>query len=153
MRIEKHVEIDRPPTDVFGFIRDPNNDPTWCSTVSESTQVEGDAPEPGAIYEQVHEPGPAKPTELTVELLEIDAPHHVRLRSTDELGWFDVRYQLEELPDGRTRLTQIDETHFRGIGKLLQPILYFAIRAGIDRQFSTLKRILESGDPATAARE
>lgn len=35
MRIEKHVDIDRPIDEVFAFIADPDNDPQWCSSVSE----------------------------------------------------------------------------------------------------------------------
>lgn len=146
MRIAKTVEIDRPIGEVFEFIRDPDNDPVWCPTVHESNQVNGNGPTVGAVYEQVHKPGPAKPTGLTVELVEIDAPHHVHLKSVDELGWFNVHYHLEELPDGGTRLTQTDHTHFQGFARLLQPIMWIAINAGITKQFRRLKRLLETGD-------
>lgn len=152
MRIAKSVEIDRPVEEVFAFIRDPDNDPIWCPTVHESTQVEGDGPTVGAVYEQVHKPGPAKPTELTVELLEVDAPHHLHLRSIDELAWFDVHYHLEARPPGGTRLTQIDEAHFQGFAKLLQPIMWFAINAGMKEQFRQLKRLLETGDVSSSTR-
>ncbi|MDX1619971.1 MAG: SRPBCC family protein [Nitriliruptorales bacterium] len=146
MRIEQHIDIDRPAPEVFEVIRNPNNDPRWCPTVHHSTQVKGDGPTVGAVYEQVHKPGPAKPTELTVELLEIEAPHHLRLRSVDDLAWFDVHYHLEELPGERTRLTQVDETHFQGFAKLLQPIMWLAINSGIKKQFRELKQLLETGD-------
>lgn len=143
MIIRRSIEIDRPPAEVFEFIRDPQNDPQWCPTVSEPEQVEGQGPVPGAVYHQVHKPGPAKPTQLVVEILEVDAPHHVRMRTTDELGEFDVRYELEELPGDRTRLTQVDDTGFTGFGRLLQPILFLAIHRGIKRQFRELKQLLE----------
>lgn len=144
MIIRRSIEIDRPPADVFAFIRDPDNDPQWCSTVSESEQVEGEGPSPGAVYHQVHKPGPAAPTQLVVELLEVDEPHHIRMRTTDELAEFDVRYELEELPGGRTQLTQVDDTHFRGAAKLLQPVMWFAINSGMRRQFRELKQLLEN---------
>lgn len=143
MIIRKSVEISRPPAEVFEFIRDPDNDPRWCPTVSESEQVEGDGPAPGAVYHQVHKPGPAKPTRLVVEVLEVDAPLHLRMRSTDDLGVFDVRYELEELPGNRTRLTQVDDTDFQGFAKLLQPVMFFAINSGIKKQFGQLKQLLE----------
>ena len=145
MRIERSVEIDASIDEVFAYIRDPNNDPEWCPTVQRSKQVKGDGPTVGAVYEQVHKPGPAPPTELQVELLEIDAPHRLRLRSTDDLGYFDVQYRLEQLPDGSMRLTQVDDTHFQGFAKLLQPVMWFAIHNGIKRQFAELKEILEVG--------
>lgn len=147
MRIERHVQIDRPSEEVFGFISDPNNDPVWCPTVSESRQIRGADPNPGSVYVQTHKPGPGKPTELEVELLEVDPPHHLRLKSTDELAWFDVRYRLEDLSGGGTLLTQIDETHFEGRARLLQPIMWIAIHRGVARQFEELKRILESHAP------
>ncbi len=152
MRIEKSVEIDRPAEDVFALIRDPNNDPLWCPTVRESTQVEGDGPTVAAVYKQVHKPGPAKPTELTVELVAIDAPRHLHLKSIDDLGWFDVHYRLADRPDGGTRLTQIDQTHFHGVATLLQPIMWLAINAGITRQFRRLKHLLETGDVPSSPR-
>lgn len=146
MKIQRTVDIDRPVADVFRFIADPNNDPIWCPNVHESTQLRGDGPLVGAVYEQIHEPGPAKPTRLTVELREMDAPNHMRLKSIDELAWFDVSYHLEELSDEATRLTQTDHTHFQGFAKLLQPVMWFAIRNGIKRQFRQLKALLEAGD-------
>lgn len=152
MRIERSVEINRPAEEVFALIGDPDNDPVWCPTVHGSTRVKGKGLTIGAVYEQVHKPGPAKPTELTVELLEIDAPHHLHLRSTDDLGWFDVHYHLADLPDGGTRLTQIDQTHFQGFAKPLQPIMWLAINAGITKQFRRLKRLLETGDVSSSPR-
>ncbi len=149
MKIQRTVDIGRPITEVFRFIGDPNNDPTWCPNVHESTQQRGDGPDVGAVYEQIHEPGPAKPTRLTVELLEINAPTYLRLRSTDELAWFDVSYHLEELPDDATRLTQTDHAHFQGFAKLLQPVMWVAINGGIKRQFRQLKTLLETDDSRT----
>lgn len=142
MHLERSVTIARAPAEVFTYIRDPNNDPTWCPTVLESRQVVGAGPDVGAEYQQRHKPGPGPASDLHVRIVEVDAPRLQTVRSTDDLGYFDVTYRLEELPDGSTRLTQSDDIHFAGVKRLLLPIIWLAVNTGVKRQFAELRRRL-----------
>ncbi|MDZ7733227.1 MAG: SRPBCC family protein [Acidimicrobiia bacterium] len=136
--IAESTEIDAPIHEVFAFVADSTNDPSWCANVSECQQVEGDGPGVGARYRAVHKPGP-KASELTIEVLEYEPPTRIRWRQTDDVGTFVVSDDLEELPDGRTRITQTDETSFNGIFKLLSPVIHLAMRRTLPKQFAALR--------------
>lgn len=145
MHLERSVTIPRPREEVFAHVRDPDNDPGWCPSVLESRQVIGDGPHVGAEYQQRHSPGPGSPSDLHVQVLAVDEPRSQTVRATDDLGYFDVTYHLEELPDGSTRLTQVDEIHFAGVKKLLLPVIWLAVNAGVKKQFAELRDQLSRG--------
>lgn len=140
MEISRTVTIDCPREDLFEYLREPNNDPEWCSTVHSSELVEGEAGAEGAVYQQMHKPGPFPPSALEVRLLEIDRPGRLRLESVDDIATFVVTYTLEDLGSGKTRLTQHDDIRFQGLGHLLAPFVSLAVRSGIKRQFDDLAR-------------
>jgi carbon monoxide dehydrogenase subunit G len=47
-RVSADIVIDRPPSVVFDFIADNENDPKWCIPVVETVRVSGEAPGVGA---------------------------------------------------------------------------------------------------------
>ncbi len=144
MEITRTATIPCPRDPLFEYLRDPDNDPKWCSTVHGSKLSDGRSGEPGAVYQQTHKPGPFPPSDLQVTLLEIDSPGHIRLQSDDGLGTFVVTYSLEDLGDGRTRVTQHDDMRFKGFGRLLAPFIAMAVRSGIRRQFEDLRERAEA---------
>lgn len=151
MQITRTATIPCPRDTLFEYLREPDNDPKWCSTVHESKLVEGVRAEPGAVYQQKHKPGPFPPSALQVTLLDIDPPDHIRLRSDDDIGTFFVTYRLEDMGDGTTRVTQHDDIRFRGFGHLLAPFISLAVRSGVKRQFDDLREMAESGVIAPTA--
>ena len=151
MEIERSTTISCPRDTLFEYLREPNNDPAWCPTVHSSELTAGSTGQPGAEYHQVHRPGPFPPSDLEVTLLEVDEPDHIQLRSTDELGSFVVTYRLEDLGDGRTRVTQHDDIRLDGFARLLTPFMMLAVDSGIRRQFTELERMAQRGEIAPAA--
>lgn len=130
---------------LFEYLREPNNDPEWCSSVHTSELVEGRIGEAGAVYHQMHKPGPFPPSPLEVTLLEIEPPGHIRLQSVDDVATFNVTYTIEDTGEGTTRVTQHDDIEFKGLGRILAPFIAMAVRSGISRQFDELKARAESG--------
>ena len=151
MEIERTTTVDCPREVLFDYLREPNNDPAWCPTVQSSELASGAPGRPGAIYRQMHKPGPFPPSALEVTMLETDEPGHIRLRSTDELGTFVVTYRLEDLGGGRTRVTQHDDIHLDGLARLLAPVMMLAVNSGIRRQFAELERLADRGEIASIA--
>lgn len=141
------TEIDRPVDDVFAFVADSTNDPGWCKNVLECEQVEGDGPGPGARYRAVHKPGP-KASELAITVLEYEPPRRIVYEQVDDAGTFVVTYDLEPAGDGRTRITQTDETSWNGVFKVLSPLMHLVVRRTLPKQFAVLKETLESQDTA-----
>lgn len=109
----------------------------------ECEQVEGDGPGRGARYRAVHKPGP-KASELRIEMLGYAPPHHITYEQVDDAGTFLVSYELESIDEGRTRITQTDETSWNGIFKVLSPILHLVVRRTLPEQFAALEETLES---------
>lgn len=130
---------------LFEYLREPNNDPEWCSTVHSSELVDGEAGEPGAVYHQMHKPGPFPPSALEVSLLEIDPPGHIRLQSVDDVATFIVTYRIEGMGDRTSRVTQHDHIAFKGLGRILAPFIAMAVRSGISRQFDELRDRARAG--------
>lgn len=138
MEITRSAVIESPRDDLFQYLQEPNNDPDWCDTVHSSEIAEGESGRPGAIYDQMHKPGPFPPSNLRVRLLEVDPPSMIKLESVDEIATFVVTYTLEDLGDGRTKVTQHDDIEFRGLGRLIAPFVALAVKSGIKRQFENL---------------
>lgn len=137
------TEIDRPIDEVFAFVADSTNDPSWCKNVLECEQVEGDGPGADARYRAVHKPGP-KASELAVRVLEYDSPRRIAYEQVDDAGTFVVAYDLESVGDARTRITQTDETSWNGVFKVLSPLMHFVVRRTLPKQFAALKETVES---------
>ena len=109
MRLEGSVEIERPLGEVFDFVADPRNDPSWCERVTWCRQVAGDGPGPGARYEALHRPSGYPWSHIRrIDVVEFEPPRSVRWTQVDRIGIFDIRYELEATERG-TRLSQHDD--------------------------------------------
>lgn len=136
------AKLDHPIGEVFAYASDSRNDPEWCESVRSCEQTEGDGPSVGARYLAVHKPGP-KASELAIETLEMDPPRWILWRQVDDAGTFLVSYDLEDLGDGRTRLTQTDEITWHGVFKVLGPLVVNrVVRRNLPRQLDDLAEVL-----------
>ena len=147
IHIERTVHVGRPVEDVFAFVSDCRNDPTWCQRVLECTQVEGDGPGANARYRVVHRPQRLRPAmELDVRVQTFDPPYGMTLVEQDTDGTFNVAYVLRS-EDGGTRITQRDDIELSGVPRLLHPVGRRAIGRHLTEQFAALKRVLEQQAP------
>lgn len=144
MQLSRSIDIDRPVEDVYDFVVDSNNDPTWCHLVLRSELVSGTPGEPGARYRQVQKPGPVGKN-LDVRLLETDRPTRARIGWSTSAATFDVEYQLEQTQDG-TRLTQHSDVTLRRLGRLSKPLVRLVLPKTTERQLDALKDLLERGE-------
>lgn len=145
MEITRTTIVSCPRDVLFDYLREPNNDPDWCPTVHSSELASGENGRAGAVYEQMHKPGPFPPSTLEVSLLQIDRPDRIELKSVDDIATFFVTYRLEDLGEGRTRVTQHDDIRFRGFGWLIAPFMALAVNRGIKSQFVELEEKARQG--------
>jgi hypothetical protein len=145
VEIVRHTVIRRPVEEVFAFVADPCNDPTWCKKVVSVTQVSGDGPGPGARYAVVHRPIPLRPPrDLDHQCKASDPPRRIEWREDDGTDVFDVVYELE--PDGdATRFTQRSRAQL-GTPRFARPIIRHGIGRDIAHQLRALRRVLETPD-------
>ena len=137
VQIEREVEIARPVEEVFAFLADPRNDPSWCPKV---LSVEGG----GDRFQVVHKPVPLRPAR-TMEMRRIASEPPVRLEWAQDDGTdvFHVTYDLERTPTG-TRFRQTSEAQIGAVPRMLYPVWRHGIGRDIARQMRELKRILEN---------
>ena len=140
--VVRELEIERPVEAVFAFVADARNDPRWCRKVLRVEQVEGSAPGPGAVYAVTHRPVPFRPVrELRLSCLGWDPPYSIDWREEDGVDAIDVRYELERVAGGSTRLRQRDRAEL-GAPRALHPFLRVGIGRDVARQLRTLRTVL-----------
>lgn len=141
MRFSNAVIIRRPATDVFRFLADPTNIPSWNYAI---TSVELLTPGPaasGTRFRQ-HRRLP-RPADEELEVTEFAPPS--RLVLSGGLGPFhgQLSYELEER-DGATHLVNAANLEGRGLARLLAPAATGRVRKAVAENLEVLKRILES---------
>jgi len=130
---ETTISIARSVDDVYAFLADPGNDPSWCTRVR-SVERSGDGE-----YRVMHKPLriQPRPYELRMRLLEADPPNRLRWEETDRDGTLVVEYELAATPSG-TRFTQ--RTDLSG----LSPLVRFFARRTIPRHIAEQARALKA---------
>jgi uncharacterized membrane protein len=142
VEVSRSVVIARPVQDVFGYLADARNDPTWCPKVLSVEQIEGDEPGPGARYRVTHRPIPFRPArEMDHTCLSWMPPTRIQWREDDGTDVLDVTYMLEDL-DGATRLTQHSDVDL-GAPRVLHPVMRAGIGHDVASQLKTLRKQLE----------
>lgn len=141
MQLTGTIEIDRPIEEVYQYVVDSNNDPSWCRPVLTSELVEGNTGEPGARYRQAQRPSPIGKN-LDVQLIHTDPPKHAELRWSTSVATCDILYDLEPTTEG-TRITHTSDLSFQGAGHLGRPLTRMMYPIAIKQQLGKLKEILE----------
>ena len=134
--------IARAADDIWAAATDVARHPEWMS-ITESVLVQGDGVSPGSRARQAMRLGPVS---LRYELEVADADPG-RL-----IGWrtvgggslrADTRLELEQLSDDETRVTWAGEMGFRGLLRLIEPLIAAEARAGEARELERLRSLLE----------
>jgi carbon monoxide dehydrogenase subunit G len=139
---ELTIEIARPPEDVFAYLTDVSNLPTWQSGVHGAEIVGGGEPRAGArIAESRHMVG--RELHTTLEIADFEPPRLFGLRVLDGPMPFSVRHELEPSGAG-TRLTVIGEADPHFLPGFASGIVERRARKQFQKDFERLKHILES---------
>ena len=144
MKVERKIAIARPPADVFGYIADIRNDPSWHTDVLDvSSSTEG--VEAGTVFNVKVKPsmGVSEGT-MTVSRLEPG-----RLIEFDgRMGKMAPRVTNICEPDGRgTLVTRCVEIDLSGMMRLMGPVVAGKIGKSNERFLANLKRLLEGSGP------
>lgn len=156
MRVEREIEIERPPEEVFGFLADSQNMPRWRAELDEVKQITGGPPGKGTTYSFIRSRRP--PLESTVEWVEFEPNRRLTWQGAKAKigpGWLQFSGTHNLMPrSSATHLRSVFETKFGGGLRPLELLLRGMVRRELDRSFQTLKQVLESepraadGDPS-----
>ena len=137
---ENTVMIRRPIEEVFAFLSDFENVPTWNYAIIETHKVSEGPVGVGTIYQQVRSvPSHSK------ERFEVTAYNPPRqLEIQGQLGPFPshLAYALAAVPEG-TRITNAVELELRCPGRLLGRVAVPRVRDAVAANLQKLKELLE----------
>jgi len=136
VRAELTVEIARPPEEVFDYLVDVSNLPSWQSGVR-SARREGER-----IHEARHLLGRELTTTLAID--EEERPRLFAIRALDSPVPFSVRHQLEPNGAGGTRLSVVGEGDAGMLPGFAAGIMARRAEKQFRKDFERLKRLLEA---------
>jgi hypothetical protein len=139
---DNRLTIRRPAEDVFGFLADFENVPTWNHAIASTTKASPGPVGVGSTYRQVRsEP---RRSEEAFEVTVFEPTR--RLAIEGEIGPFHARvaYLLEPI-DGATRLENAVELEpSSAVSRLLAPLAGSKVKAAVAENLGVLKRLLEA---------
>ena len=141
--------IDRPINQVFEFLADGTNDPTFSPRVQEIRQTTDGPVGVGTVFEStVKDAGMT--TKRSFELTQFNAPTKIRWteRSKNMVTVPDGGYDFESVSDNETRVTIHNVFEGHGFGKL---VVGFAARAAVKDAPAFAQRIKSAVEKSTPA--
>jgi hypothetical protein len=137
---ENRVDIRRRVGDVFAFLAEFENVPTWNYAISETTKTSEGPVGVGSTYRQVRQV--PRRSEEAFEVTTFQPPRELAIAGV--LGSFASRlsYRLESIEEG-TRLVNRVELEPRGVLRLLGNAAASRIKEAVATNLVELKRILE----------
>jgi carbon monoxide dehydrogenase subunit G len=136
VRAEVTIEIARTPEDVFDYLTEVSNLPSWQSGVH-AARREGDR-----IHESRHMLGRELSTTLAIEAEE--RPHVFEIRALDSPVPFTVRHELGPDGAGGTRLHVVGEGDAGLLPGFAAGIMARRAEKQFRKDFERLKRVLEA---------
>ena len=140
MHAEVVAQIARPPEEVFAYLTDVSNLPSWQSGVH-SAVLEGELQAGARFLESRHILG--RELRTTIEIEEYEPPRLFALRAIDGPVPFSVRHELEA-SEGGTRLTVTGEGDAGLLPGFAAGIMARRAEKQFRKDFERLKRLLES---------
>ena len=150
-RIEHSIEIDRPASDVWRWLVEPEKQKRWVSWLTEVHEHGAGGPGPGAEVTWIL----IDPT-MNDQRVEIHAeytafePARLSALRLESPGMFTgtVRYELTDLDDGRTQLRHVGEFEYRtAFARLFEPLVTPQARRKAVDDVGRLKSLAEA-EPA-----
>jgi hypothetical protein len=144
-RVENSVVIDLPAGEVFAFVADPRNDPSWYTDVVEVAQTGGDGAGVGATFRWVMELFGRKDVDLTISAYEPDRRVELEAVWGPRTGVFD--YVVEPSGEG-TRLTRVVEVKSCNMPLFGPPIMRGVLQRREAAFLRNLEALLEGRAPS-----
>ncbi|GAA2771019.1 SRPBCC family protein [Streptomyces showdoensis] len=116
---EASVEVDRPVEEVFAYLADGRNDPEFSPRVLEITKTPDGPTTVGTVFRSTVKDAGVK-TSREFRITALGAPRTIRWsEQSKNLITAEGGYDLEPLPDGRTRVRIFNVLEGHGLGRIL----------------------------------
>lgn len=140
MKVERNISIGRPPAEVFSYVADIRNDPTWHTDVLE-VRSSSDVVEMGTVFNVKVKPSMGV-SEGTMTVSRIEPGRLIEFHG--RMGKMEPTVTNICEPDGQgTRMTRRVEIEPPGIMRVMTPLMKRMIGKGNDGFLANLKQLLE----------
>ena len=137
------IKIERPIEDVFAYISDPGNFPSWNSAVQNVRATSPGPSGPGSTY-TMERRLPTGPATNQLEIIAREQPHEFAIHTTAGPTPFLYRYRFTG-ENGKTVVHLDAQVELEGVASVVPQLARHAVKGGVDDNLATLKRILEQG--------
>jgi len=146
IHIEHSISINRPRGEVFDFLTDVENLPKWQANLVQSVPLSEGPVRAGFQFEETINVMSRK-IRAVCTVTEVRAPERFafEMRSNGPLDC-DARFELQPVANG-TRLTLIGTARFKGVWRLLKPMVAAELRKETLVELTAMKNLLEAPEP------
>jgi carbon monoxide dehydrogenase subunit G len=141
------VAIARPPDEVFAFVSDARNRPSWDDSVASEELT---SPEPIGVGSTVRTRmrSMGRDYEIDWEVVEHQPPTRQRIESTSGPFAMSLLYELTGDSEGTSVAFSVTGRP-SGLTRLMEPVIARTTQRNLDAGFARLKEQLESGPGST----
>lgn len=142
--VEHTMTVDKPISDVFAYVSDFTRHPEWQPDITNVHQSEGKTRVGTMVSERRRMRVLFYQLDLNLDVIDYHLNKKIECKGT--MGTFPVRILYAFEPSGRsTRITEMQDVHMWGPHRLLGGVMKRALRSRMERTWSNLKQLLESG--------
>ena len=145
------ITIDRPVEEVFAFVTDVTNDPSWHTDVREARKTTEGPPGVGTVWHARFKPSMGI-SEGDMDVVTFE-PNRRQVMKGDIGPMHPTLTYLLEPSDGGTRFTRRVQITVSGWMKIMSPMMGMMMPKQNRGFLANLKRVLEEGHPAGASPE
>jgi carbon monoxide dehydrogenase subunit G len=144
-QFEASIEIDRPVAEVFAFLADGSNDPTFSPRVQQIDKTTDGPTAVGTVYKStVKDAGMTTKREFRITEFVPDKKIRWAEQSKNLVTAADGGYDFESLSDSRTRLRVFNVLEGHGFGKLIAGFALSAARKDAPHFAERIKKAVEA---------
>jgi uncharacterized protein YndB with AHSA1/START domain len=141
IRLEREVEVDRPPEAVFDYLSDLSHLPAWQPGIQLAEQTTPGPVGPGTRFRMIVR-GPTGPIEATGEIVDFERPRRIGLQSLS--GPVDLSGSLDFQPSGGgTRLRIAASIEPKGMLRFMEAMIKGTIEKDLPAALESLRDHLE----------
>lgn len=143
IEVQATVDIDRPAEDVFAFLADMANNPTWQRGMERCTWTSDPPLRLGSTYDQ-EASFLGRSIVSSFEVIEFVEGERIRIQTTSGTMPIDVTRTVTAVDDGRSTATAIVRGEPGGWMRLAGPLMRLMVGASVRRDYRRLKERLEA---------
>jgi len=139
------VNVNRPPSEVFGYLEDAENNPRWIPNMRSCRWTTPAPVTVGSRYEQTSG-FLGRRIETSFEVTEHEPGHRVTISSREGSSFpITVTRIVEPRADGGSHVIELVEGDASGFYAIAAPVLRVMVARNVRRDYRNLKRVLERG--------